>query len=183
MDRDGAALQNQGVEVRANSTVLVLRVVLAQFFVGLAGLLIVVTLITLNELSGEPILPGVLFGILFFVLLLADIVITAIVLLEPFRVNYVIRPGEIVIRSGLGNTHERLYKVDLVGTVEVDQSLLGKIFDYGTIRIYSSSMSELFSLVDVPRVHYYANLIEQQIVQPNAMQEKRTEIMSKERQK
>lgn len=81
---------------------------------------------------------------------------------------YIVRPHEVIFRKGL-LLEERLdYRFDNILKVDVKQNFLGKMFDFGTIKVFTTGIKEDAVFYDVPQPHKYANAIAKSII-PRSM--------------
>lgn len=97
----------------------------------------------------------------FFILLLiaADIVFVLNQLIAWKNIYYLIGPSEVVVRSGLFNRKEKSYQLNQLETVSVIQGFFGRMFDYGTLRLYSPLLDTKLNIFQIPNPHKYKELI------------------------
>ncbi|KXK26243.1 MAG: Bacterial membrane flanked domain protein [candidate division WS6 bacterium OLB20] len=72
---------------------------------------------------------------------------------------YVLRSGEVVFRKGLFNTSEERFSVENAVSISTSRSLLGKIFNFGTVKIFNSALGNDLILRDIPKPEFYAEIL------------------------
>lgn len=66
------------------------------------------------------------------------------------RDYYELSPGMIIYKTGLFKRHSSSFKLNNITALEVDQSFLGRMFNYGTVELQNPFMSNHFFLTNVP---------------------------------
>lgn len=84
--------------------------------------------------------------------------------------RYELREGEIRFRYGILFTEEKIYIIKYAQEVVCDQSLFGRIFNYGTIQIYNPVLKETVYLDSVPDPHKYVEIIKEDMPNPTDAQ-------------
>ena len=76
--------------------------------------------------------------------------------------SYQITDKHIVCREGVMNCNEKIYDLNLVRSVSIEQSWLGKIFKYGTVKIEMSASggyTDQVTLVGVGNPDQYQKML------------------------
>jgi uncharacterized membrane protein YdbT with pleckstrin-like domain len=90
-----------------------------------------------------------------------DAVLLIYLVLRWRNTQYVIMPDEIAIHQGILSAHTTIHKINNIEAVEVNQSLLGKLFNYGTISFFSPSLNTRVAISNVSNPQQYAGIIKQ----------------------
>ena len=76
--------------------------------------------------------------------------------------SYRITPEHLVHREGMMNSVEKIYDLDIVRSVSIQQSLIGKLFKYGTISVEisaSGGYTDQATLVGVSDPQQYERML------------------------
>jgi uncharacterized membrane protein YdbT with pleckstrin-like domain len=93
---------------------------------------------------------GNLFGVLYYILLsLIELFLILLVTLRWTSEEYEIRNDTIVHRIGILKTMEETYSLRNLGNAAISQGVLGKIFNFGTIRIFSPLLKQEYFINNV----------------------------------
>lgn len=88
------------------------------------------------------------------------------VIFSWLSIEYILRNDEIVIRQGLIKSKETTYEIANLQSMSINQSLMGRLFNFGTIRLFNPVLKEEIFLEDIPNPKLYGAIIqnnEQQI--------------------
>lgn len=91
-----------------------------------------------------------------------QLVISAVslfIVLQWIKTTYVIRPQAITEHRGIITVTEKDYSTERIESVIVQQSIWGKIFNYGTIVVFNPVLKEDLQLIDIPHPFLYARVI------------------------
>ena len=80
--------------------------------------------------------------------------------------RYELRGPEIRFKYGILFTEEKIYLVKYSQEVVCDQSLLGRIFNYGTIQIYNPVLKETIYIDAIPDPKRYTEMIKANLPNP-----------------
>ncbi len=80
--------------------------------------------------------------------------------------TYEIRPGELVYRSGMLRRKMDIHSLKNMQTVYVTQGLFGRIFRYGTVRLYNPMSKEELLLERISDPNRYAESLRQVLELP-----------------
>lgn len=75
-------------------------------------------------------------------------------------IKYSINSEEIKITEGLIKTKETTYEIKALQSMRIIRSLIGKIFNYGSIYLYNPVLKEEIIIKDIPNPEFYANIIQ-----------------------
>lgn len=124
------------ITIRQSIFFLVLKLFALELFAALfviAFHLFIVSSSVLDRVSADINLLNTPLFIVLVVLKTAFMIYIIVAWLEEF---YEITPKEILHRKGYIIRKERRFTLDHIGTLKIEQSVLGSIFNYGTIRLY-----------------------------------------------
>ncbi|HYK09016.1 MAG TPA: PH domain-containing protein [Candidatus Eisenbacteria bacterium] len=93
------------------------------------------------------------------ILNLCKIVFMLVTALEWISFTYVITDKEIISRFGILNHKEKVYLCSNIQEVMFTQSMVGKLFNYGTIELHNPTFDEIVYLDSVPNPKKYADII------------------------
>ncbi|MCX7956240.1 MAG: PH domain-containing protein [Patescibacteria group bacterium] len=74
--------------------------------------------------------------------------------------EYIIRDDEIIIRQGLLITKEITYEIANLQSMIINQGLFGKIFNFGTIRLYNPVLKEEIFIENINNPNFYGDFIQ-----------------------
>lgn len=153
--------------VRTSTMLVALRLLAAQGLIFVAALVLVWLAAILNGIflrgQAPPLLsPG---GIV-FVLALVDLGLIGYYLWDWWRITYVIRPGEVVIRRAQLPMWEEIHKPDTKQPITIERTFWGKLYDYGTVRFRISLPPKQVCLFNVPSPEIYAEMIQRGGAEP-----------------
>lgn len=117
-------------------------------------------------------------SILFFVIIsLAQILATVLITISWTNEYYIIRPGDILHRQGLFSLKEETFSLVNVEAFTVDQSFIGKIFNFGSIKLYSPVLKQDYYLNNVSNPIKLKKTIEQTVDSAQVFASKRSNEM------
>jgi len=85
------------------------------------------------------------------------------IVLRWVNTEYRIEGGSLITKKGIVSIKEKTYALDNVETVEVEQDLLGRIFQYGTVSLFSPLFTEQVYLLNIPHPQKFASEVKQYI--------------------
>src|SRR5258706_5068119 len=145
--------------VHESVIVLVLRVVFIQLCLAIATLLVTILLVTSISAVNNSTLLTVTLSIVNTLILIADAILITGIVIEWAHYRYVITPEEITIDSGIVHVERRIYKTTDLRSVELEQSILGKLLNYGTITFYSRFFRHGVRLPNIPNPQRYVEML------------------------
>ena len=74
---------------------------------------------------------------------------------------YIIEPKHVITRRGIVFTIEDRFNMQAMQAIEVKQGLLGKLFNYGTLRLYNPELEKEVTLYQISNPYKEANFIKQ----------------------
>lgn len=102
--------------------------------------------------------------IIWIFLIITKIVFTVIIVYQWLNKRYEIRPGRLVYKKGILTRKDEGFNLTDIDKITYTQSLLGKIFNYGTINLYSSSIDDWFYLNSIPNPERYLELLKKTLI-------------------
>jgi membrane protein YdbS with pleckstrin-like domain len=109
---------------------------------------------------------------LFILLVFAKTFIMLTIIIRWLNEYYEITPKEIIYRKGLIFKKEERNSLDHLGSLEIDQGLFGKIFNYGTLKLFNWATEKTFSLYLIHNPMKYHHILDTLL--PDADSEKST---------
>ncbi len=148
-------------QIRSSTIVTAMGIV----FVVLIGILLsLVSYIPLMLLK-EVLVPGISITFISILIQIAILILVSFgivsLLMKWAGTSYVIKDNEIVVQKGLFNIKQKIYPLEGHEEVEIYKSLLGKIFDYGTLSIYQPVLQKYITLENIQDPDLFAEVIRQ----------------------
>lgn len=82
------------------------------------------------------------------------------VFINWLSIKYSINPEEIKIKEGIIKTKETTYEIKNLQSMRIVKSLMGKIFNYGSIYLYNPVLKEEVVVKDIPNPEFYGDIIQ-----------------------
>jgi len=146
------------ITIRQSISVLIFRMLLIELFTALAVILLHTLILSteVRDLSAGIPTDITLFNIpVFLVLVALKTALVIFVLIQWLNEYYEITPKEIVHKSGLIFRKEQYYKMEHLGSVRMEQGVLGRLFNYGNLRIYNWALEKDFLMYLIHNPHKY----------------------------
>lgn len=158
------------VTIRQSISVLILRLVVIELFAAIFVIVFFVFLISTDVSRGfSATLPVV--GITFFVIfVLAKTALIIFIIIQWLNECYEITPKEIVHKNGLFFKKEERNALNHLAKLEIDQGIFGRIFNYGTIKLYNWVLEKNVTLYLIHNPMKYHELLQE--ILPEADREK-----------
>ncbi len=80
-----------------------------------------------------------------------EITIVIYIAIQWVHEYYEIRPKEIIHNKGFLFQKEEIYNCEHIQLFDLDQSVLGKLFDYGTITLFSPALEDKIHIINISR--------------------------------
>ncbi|MBI3261122.1 PH domain-containing protein [Candidatus Berkelbacteria bacterium] len=163
-----AGVQPQRVEVspetfsyplRTSLILLLIQLSSLQLILGSASLLTRYPLIAIADVINPVMSAGFLYSVLTIGFQLINLIFVIWMVLTWAQTTFIIRPKEIVIHRGIWRITENAYSTERIEEVDVDQSLWGRLFNYGTLRVYNPMLKVDLVLPNIPDPNTYAQVI------------------------
>lgn len=145
--------------IRMSGVITLFRIITTQLFIGFISLLITLPLVAFKETIAIYIPIIVLYALITLVLQFFNMLAIVLIFLRWLNTVYIIRPDEIVVQKGILHIRENIYPTKRIEEVVVDQGLWGRIFNYGSVNIYSPTYKDELVLQDISQPHTYADVI------------------------
>lgn len=147
--------------IRASVVFLVSRIIISQLVIVAISLAITMPLILFKEEIDNVIHVLALYPLVMILIQGIDATIIVVIILDWVNTIYIIRPKEIIIQKGIWKIREHVYATDHIEEVTVDQSMWGRIFNYGKVKVYNPALHEDVYLDNIPNPNVYARVIRQ----------------------
>ena len=147
------------VIVRRSVFILTLKLLIVEsFFIILS--LVVFTLINILSPSGSLISDTkFLFAVLYIMLSFFRFVLFIVIILNWSSQYYEIKSEGVIFISGVLGDRKRTYYYRNIESITLMKGIIGKIFNFGTIRMYNPSLNEYFYLKDISSPEKYIKII------------------------
>jgi uncharacterized membrane protein YdbT with pleckstrin-like domain len=107
------------------------------------------------------------YTIIFVVLSFFKLTVLLAIILMWMNDYYEVLPGELIHKRGIFHTKSTTFSLSNIELQDVDQGIIAKIFNYGTIEIFNPLLKQTFWLVNVPYPHKQLKAIQHQSHQSN----------------
>lgn len=153
-------IQVSHINIRLSISILLLKLIFLEIIAAILIIILHTSLYAFDETRLAEM--GIrIFNIPFFVVLvILKTLLTVIVVLQWLNEYYEITKTIIYHRKGLIFKTEEKYLLEKIALVEVRQSLLGKIFNFGTISLYDEKGNKYEELYLIHNPLRYAKVIE-----------------------
>ena len=100
-------------------------------------------------------MPGVssledVFSFMYFIFLsIIELILITTIVLKWVNEEYEIRDDTIVHRKGVFSRTEENYSLRNLGNATISQSLLGRLFNFGTVKVYSPLLKQEYYISNV----------------------------------
>ncbi len=145
--------------IRSSTAIVIARIVTVQVLIGVISLLVSLPLIVFSSFINQYLPSLILYALITIVLQMINMFIIVTIFLRWINTIYIVRQNEIITQSGIWNIQEHKYTTEHAQRVSVEQSIWGRIFNFGTVKIYNPVLGEHVDLCDIPQPHLYANVI------------------------
>jgi PH (Pleckstrin Homology) domain-containing protein len=138
--------------MRQSHIILVLRLVGLDLLITVLYLLFRIpsTLLHMINVSNSFLLGVNIIGIAYFVVItLVEIVLSSWIVLSWANEEWEIKEGVIYHRRGVFRMHEDAYSLKQIASTTLRQGFIGKLFNYGTIRIFSPLLKQDYYLTNI----------------------------------
>jgi uncharacterized membrane protein YdbT with pleckstrin-like domain len=174
-------LQVTHVNIRLSISFLLLKLVLIELIAATGVVLFF--FVTLSDFLTNAgfILP--FFSIpVYIVFVIAKMLLTGYVILQWLNQYYEISPEMVIHRKGIIFRHEEKYPLKHMRIIDVNQSLFGRIFNYGTIILQDPLKIEKLEFYQIHNPVRYAAILEDQLPEEiESIQEVRRHIFESEK--
>jgi uncharacterized membrane protein YdbT with pleckstrin-like domain len=137
-----------------------IKLFILQLLVGLSLVTINIALFGLIEYAGSDTFLIIMLSICQILLQLFNAALVIYIILQWSSTTYVITPNAIEIRRGIAQIVTTKYKIEATDYIEVDQSLLGRLLGYGTIKIHNPSLQNDILIPNIPDPYQYSQVID-----------------------
>lgn len=156
------------IVLRHSVFLLIINLITIEFLFDSFYLILKVLPIPLNlSFSFQSQLWPIYFGI-FGILLLFKTVLMVFAAIQWVTTSYEIRDNEIRYRYGIFSHHEKIFMCAHTQEVTFAQGILGRIFNFGSVEIYSPVIKEHIILASIPNPQHYAEIIKGNIPGSNS---------------
>lgn len=140
-----------------------IRLFLAEFFLGFIGISLRIPLIYLLNQFTNPLTTYISYAAIYLLFQLINIFMLVVLILDWYNRTYIIRGKDIMIKQGVFSLQEKLIQYDNMEQINVYQSLLGRLLDFGSIRLYNPLLKTDTYLTNVPNPSKHAHTIQESV--------------------
>jgi len=111
--------------------------------------------------TGNFLLIVIILGVI-----IIDLFITLIFYFDWMNKSYLIRPGSIVEKRGVLFRREETYACSNIEEIVLKQGILGRIFDFGSLRLYDPALKQSIYLTNIRSPHRYQSILRKEFMKP-----------------
>lgn len=136
--------------VRQTPVILIIKLLTLELMLVFAYLLIRLPKFFINDISSSLFVDLSYISLLIFVVFtLAEIIAVVLITLQWTNEYYLIRDGDILHLRGVFSYKEETFSLKNVQSFTVDQSFIGRILNYGSIKFYSPVLKQEYFLTNI----------------------------------
>jgi len=157
--------------IRQSTTHLAIRLILLQLIFALIYMFLTISVRLFDATPQIREWAYSLANILIIPIVLYQLGLMLWVILDWVGNSYILREGEIVVRSGIINRKEKIFAIKHIESISCNQSWFERIFNYGTLRLFNPLLQQNVNLVSVKNPQKYLKVLE--AISPELKQEKK----------
>lgn len=149
------------IHLRQSTSLLILKIFFVEFLLAVLHSSVKFVLIDsawITEIEPSFILSSGLF--LFFQLLNFYFIITIVIAWA--QESYSLKATEVVVQNGIFSKQVNTYELANLQSIKLEQGLLGRMLNYGTVRLYDPTLQYDIYLKNISNPSYYIELIKTQ---------------------
>jgi membrane protein YdbS with pleckstrin-like domain len=93
-------------------------------------------------------------------LIMIKIFLMIIIITQWLDNYYEIRPGKIIYKSGFLIRREKEFDCIQISKINLTQGVFGRLFNFGTINLFTPITNEWFALTNIPNPHRNLSLVQ-----------------------
>ncbi len=97
--------------------------------------------------------------IIVLLLIFFEVLVVLIITLTWVNEYYEVSPGQIIHKRGILIRKENTYTCQHIQTIDLDQGFIGRIFNYGTLTLYSPALEDKIYLNNIDKPQEYIEKI------------------------
>lgn len=107
--------------------------------------------------------------LIFLLLGVLRVVIILYIALYWINTQYVVTKGEIIFKTGVINVKEKIYSIAHIQEVIYTENFIGRLFNFGTLEIYSPSIRENMFFYQIPDPKKYQEIINSYLIKSESV--------------
>lgn len=147
------------LNIRESIAFMVLKLIFLEVVFDILIVILNVTIFSARDRGLELSTDGILDTSLFFILVFIKILLMVYIILNWINDYYEITPHVIIHRSGIIFRKESRHVLKQVGKIGLNQNLLGRILNYGTIYLFDTELKEYTSFYLVHNPEKYVKVL------------------------
>ena len=159
-DEEKAKLEITHITVRQSISVLIIKLTVLDIFA--AGFVVIFFSITFSSYAYQNAISGLVsYNLAYFSsLVTVKIFITLFIILQWLNEYYEIHPNKILHKKGIIWKKEKQYSFTELQSLDMDQGLIGRILNYGTISLYDYRERKYADLYLIHNTKKYYRILE-----------------------
>lgn len=101
--------------------------------------------------------------VLFVIITVIQLILLVVILLRWLNEYYELQRDEIIVWNGVLTRKGRSYPYTNIQSISVDQDILGRLFNYGTVMIYVPALGQELHFEEVPKPYEFIEIIKNNI--------------------
>lgn len=106
-------------------------------------------------------IPSFVMTLEIIIMQVLGVYLIVMLVLQWINTYYILNPKEVIVRKGVISTYSGTYELANLQSMTVLQGVFGKIFNYGTIKLFNPVLKEDLYLSDISNPRKYAAIIQE----------------------
>lgn len=146
--------------MRQSPVFLVSRIIIVELLILIVHFILRYSLEQIFTLLSFPFSVQALF-IEAFIIQIVNLYFLVVVVLSWVNEYYILNPKEVVIKRGLLSSKSTTYEFANLQSMTIQQSFWGRLFNYGTIKLYNPVLRADVYLINIPNPQKSGSIIQQ----------------------
>ncbi len=146
--------------IRQTTFFLVLRIVISEILIMALHFGFRILLDQIASLFSFQITYQILTAEVFLIQVL-NLLLLLTVILSWTNETYTLNPKEVIIKKGIFSSRSVTYELANLQSMTINQTFIGKLFNYGSIKLFNPVLREEVYLLNIPNPYVYGDIIQQ----------------------
>lgn len=159
MDQNNEHIQ-QSIHLRQSPVILVMRLITVELIIFILHSLFKVVIVQIEQYVGSDIY-GMIGIVEIIVLQILNIGLILQIIFSWLNTTYIINPREVIFSTGFVSRVSTTYEFANLQSMNVSQSVWGRLFNFGSIRLFNPVLKEEVTLDLIPNPDQVGRFIQQ----------------------
>lgn len=147
------------INIRESIAVLLTKLVFVDIFAAICVVGFYFLLVQGERFALDLSQDTYLFFIMFLIVGAIKIILDIYIVLQWLNEYYEITPDNIIYKSGIIHKKTRMFRLNLIRAMNVNDTFLGEIFNFATITLYDIRMNKYLDMYLIHNADRYAKII------------------------